>query len=59
MNQMESEVLSEKLEDLKIKLGKTITQMQVIENHLRDMNQRIRRASTNKKNSFRYNLKMK
>ena len=46
---MEAEILSEKLEELKLKLSRTISQMQLIDNKMRDLTQRMRRAATNKK----------
>ena len=59
MNTMEIETLNERLEDVRGKLGRTISQIKLIDIKLRDLNQRYKRASTNKKNSFRYHLRMR
>ena len=56
---MEVEMLREKLGVHRLTLERTIAQLQLVENKLRDLQQRSLRAASNKQNSIEYNLRMK
>jgi len=59
MNNMEGDILAERLTDVNEKLEKTCAQIRLIENKIRDFEQRYKRALTNKKNSFRYKMRLR
>ncbi|XP_067940143.1 uncharacterized protein [Watersipora subatra] len=59
IERMEAEVLREKLGEHQLKLARTISQLQLVENKLRDLQQRSQRASANKQPAYEYHLRMK
>ena len=59
MNRMESEILEEKLDDLRKKLQQTIAQIQLLENQIRDFSNRKRRAHNQRKHSVNNRMKFR
>ena len=51
--------LFDKLSDAQRKFDKAVDQISVLDLQLRDLETRYKRAVKNKKNSFRYNLRLK
>ena len=55
---MESEV-QDRLQDVELKFKKACQQIILLDQQIRDLEVRYKRAVKNKKNSFRYNLRLK
>ena len=56
MNQAE---VNDKIEEAQQKFEKACLQIVLLDNQIRDLEVRYKRAVKNKKNSFRYNLRLK
>ena len=55
----EVEVMQDKLNDAQLKFRKACQQIILLDQQIRDLEVRYKRAVKNKKNSFRYNLRLK
>ena len=57
--EFEVQVLQNKLNDAQLKFRKACQQIILLDQQIRDLEVRYKRAVKNKKNSFRYNLRLK
>jgi environmental stress-induced protein Ves len=56
---MDNGYLQEKLNDAQLKFEKACTQIVLLDQKIKDLEVRYKRALKNKKNSFRYNLRLR